>query len=78
MNHIRQHRGATFVPLPEKLRRDIEWGCDCKFCKAHPDRKPQWDALGITIDNPQETWVVHFPELRAAKLADGEWKNWEA
>lgn len=62
--NVRHHGKAIFVPLPGGERRPINGGCNCAFCKAHPDQVPQWDALGINTANPTDTWTVHYPELR--------------
>jgi hypothetical protein len=65
-NGIKTHRiGKTmFIPLPVKVQQPID-GCDCKFCKAHPDRKPMWDTLAISPDS-ERTWTVHYPEIQRA------------
>ena len=36
---------TTFVKLPEPLRRPIEGGCSCNFCKEHPRLTPSWDTV---------------------------------
>jgi hypothetical protein len=56
-------RGDTlFMPLPGDLRRPIEGGCSCAFCKAHPDLVPQWDVVACSPASPY-AWTVHYPEL---------------
>jgi hypothetical protein len=57
--------GATvFVALPEELREPIPFGCECRWCKAHPELKPMWDTLSIDPEaNRSDAHTVHFPEL---------------
>lgn len=69
LNQFRIHTDAdsrtgvptAFVPLPYNVRRVIELGCQCPYCKANPERTPKWDTLAISIDG--ETWIVHYPEI---------------
>lgn len=64
MNGIKivKRNRAMFVPLPKELQSEISWGCDCSFCKSHPDRIPMWDTMGVSPDF-DSTWVVHYPEI---------------
>lgn len=59
--------GVIYLRLPKELRRPITSGCDCKYCKAHPDIPPTWDTLAVpTGDKPDQTsWTVHMPEAGA-------------
>lgn len=57
-----KHKNDIFAPLPVNDRRPINGGCQCQFCKAHPDRIPQWDAVGIEPETLTQ-WIVHYPEL---------------
>jgi hypothetical protein len=55
-------RGSTqFVALPVIAQRPIEGGCDCRYCKAHPNRTPKWDTLAFVSST--DAWTVHFPDL---------------
>jgi hypothetical protein len=48
-----------FARLPASYQKPITWGCECSFCKQHPDRAPMWDTLAT---DGVDTWVVHHPE----------------
>jgi hypothetical protein len=50
---------TTFVSLPVPLQRPITGGCQCAFCKAHPNRPPMWDTLAT---DGVDSWTVHYPE----------------
>lgn len=54
--------GTVFLPLPAAMRRPIIFGCNCPFCKAHPNETPSWDTLAGHPDQ-RWTWTVHFPEV---------------
>lgn len=54
--------GTVFLPLPEKMWRPVPFGCECTYCKAHPNKPPMWDTLAGHPDK-EWTWVVHYPEL---------------
>lgn len=60
-----KNKGTMFVALPRSLRRDIDGGCVCNFCKAHPNEKPQWDTLAVDSTAPDigKAWPVHYPEV---------------
>lgn len=55
---------TIFVPIPRSLARDIDGGCQCDYCKAHPEIAPKWDCLAIPagMDGNQHAWTVHMPE----------------
>jgi hypothetical protein len=55
--------GTLFVALPAELQRTIEGGCQCLYCKDHPDKPPMWDTLAIDAKAQRHTWTVHYPEL---------------
>lgn len=57
--------GTLFVSLPPELRRDIDGGCQCSYCVAHPSKVAQWDTLAIDAKAQRNTWTVHYPELDA-------------
>lgn len=54
--------GTVLLRLPVTMQREISGGCQCPFCKTHPDHLPMWDALA---GHPRDgrTWTVHAPEL---------------
>lgn len=63
MNGIRvkKHKdGTMFVPLPLEVQRPVTGGCQCSYCKDHPDKTPMWDTLAL---HPEQdvTWTVHYP-----------------
>jgi hypothetical protein len=60
---VTQVNETFFIPLPIESRRVIEGGCDCAYCKTHPDKTPQWDTLAVASGSPY-AWTVHFPELQ--------------
>lgn len=55
--------GTVVMPLPHLMRRPISGGCQCPFCKTHPDRTPMWDALAGHPKDPGFTWTIHYPDL---------------
>ena len=62
---VTRRNQTLFVAVPAEMRRDIEGGCRCGFCVAHPDRVPQWDTLALARNGGPNarTWTVHCPEL---------------
>jgi hypothetical protein len=66
LSGVRPHLvgGTVFVALPAALHREIAGGCQCGFCKEHPDKTPMWDTLAIDAAAERHTWVVHYPELQ--------------
>lgn len=65
MNGITAKRikDTIFVPLPAEVRKAIQGGCECSYCKAHPNETPTWDTLAIDVKCHYPTWTVHFPDL---------------
>lgn len=59
---ITQVGESIFIPLPPLARRPIAGGCQCAFCKAHPDQTPQWDTLAVS-PGTKYAWTVHYPEI---------------
>lgn len=65
---------SIWIPIPDEIAEPIDGGCDCDWCKAHPDRVPKWDAICIAR-NPDDkarnvggiittrAHTVHYPEL---------------
>ena len=63
---------TLFVPLPKDQQAPINGGCDCRFCKTHPEATPMWDTMALSIDGSHEhTWTVHFPELAPVCRVEG-------
>ena len=65
MKNIVRLGRTMFVPLPVTMRRPIAGGCQCRFCRAHPLKTPEWDTLAFDEDDPAYTWAVHYPEAYA-------------
>lgn len=64
---IVRRRDTIFIALPAPLQIPIEGGCDCPYCKAHPDRIPAWDTLAVPAKpgvKPDTAWTVHNPEFK--------------
>ncbi len=57
---------TTFITLPETLARPIDGGCQCPYCKSHPNHVPAWDVLA---SDGKKSWTVHYPELKNRKAA---------
>lgn len=51
---------TTYVLLPPSLRRPIDGGCRCPFCKQNPDLTPSWDTLAVPFTG--HAWTVHMPD----------------
>ena len=64
MNSMRAVRRdkTLFIALPPEQQRKIDWGCECAYCKSHPDRAPMWDTLSVSV-NGGWTCTVHYPDL---------------
>ncbi len=65
MDVLGQYKNTIFIRLPESVSAVIEWGCECPYCKAHPDIKPRWDTLCVPTNDPlaKHTWTVHMPDV---------------
>ena len=64
---------TLYLRLPETLRRPIESGCDCPYCKAHPKLKPLWDTLAAPLKptgSDDHCWVVHHPEVERLSVIE--------
>ena len=62
---IKRTKDAIYMRIPTDVSTVIEWGCDCPYCKAHPDILPRWDTLAITTEKSKSydaTWTVHMPD----------------
>ena len=67
--------GTLFVPIPKELAQDIPGGCDCPYCKAHPNETPKWDCLALPAKPEAKTshvWTVHYPGIAH------KGKSWQA
>jgi hypothetical protein len=53
-------RGMTFVTLPYSLRKPINGGCSCDYCKDHPNATPAWDTVAT---DGIDSWTIHYPEM---------------
>ncbi len=71
MEVLRVWRGSAYLRIPSELRRVIDGGCGCTYCKTHPAETPTWDTLGVPlIGQRRSTWTLHAPEWRAGDKAD--------
>jgi hypothetical protein len=59
---MKKYKVTFFARLPENAKRAIDGGCQCAFCKAHPDKTPAWDTLAVDPDSCT-AWTVHYPEM---------------
>ena len=60
---------GIFVPIPRHLALPVDGGCDCSYCKAHPEITPLWDTIAICAMAPSNKYhdtvtTVHYPELQ--------------
>ena len=60
---VHKVKETLFVALPLDARRTIEGGCQCPYCKAHPESKAAWDTLAMAASGNDRTWIVHYPEI---------------
>jgi hypothetical protein len=63
---IARFGGAIYLRLPQDLQRDCG-GCSCDYCKAHPDERPMWDTLAVSIERTTRherdwSWTIHMPD----------------
>jgi hypothetical protein len=84
MHALRLEDGRVYITLSPELQRPIDGGCDCKWCKSHPDNTPAWDCLVIPagdVPNQRGLITVHWPEIHAPEAkgkrefhgVKGEW-----
>lgn len=59
---VKTRDGTLFVALPPAAQTAIGYGCECPYCKAHPDKTPMWDTLAVAPHH-NRTWTVHYPEF---------------
>lgn len=62
---LRVWRGSVYLRLPVELQR-ATGGCDCRYCKAHPELVPCWDTLGVPLMPGASSWTLHAPEWQAS------------
>ncbi len=60
---ILRTKDAIYLRIDEALQRPCD-GCDCPYCKAHPNETPSWDTLAIPLKiSPTDfSWTVHMPD----------------
>jgi hypothetical protein len=70
--YVSQDGSTLYVAIPRELAADIPGGCDCPYCKKHPDITPKWDTLALAAkpkgDTAEHSWTVHCPDRGALKL----------
>jgi len=59
---VRKNSDVIFVSLPSELRRPCG-GCNCDYCKKHPELEPSWDTLAVPTKEDGHTHVCHYPEF---------------
>lgn len=58
---------TIFIALPKAARKVIPYGCNCYYCKAHPDQNPTWDTIAVAADVVNaHAFTVHYPEFANA------------
>jgi hypothetical protein len=63
---IAQAKDAIYLRIPRSLAKDIELGCSCDYCKAHPDKTPKWDTLCVPLKGSyQYACTVHMPDPKS-------------
>lgn len=59
------HDNTVWLRIPRP--QPIPGGCQCPYCKAHPEDVPLWDTLSIptNYDNRTEAnaHTIHAPEF---------------
>jgi hypothetical protein len=57
--------GTRYIRLPDSLATPVGGGCNCAYCKSHPDEIPAWDTLVVPDgrENSRHTWTVHWPGM---------------
>jgi hypothetical protein len=76
MHVVKVLPSAIYLRIDPGLRRPIDGGCSCTYCRNHPDSRPMWDTLAIPLDpigstpDRRGTWTVHAPEWTIATYAD--------
>jgi len=69
---LRVWHGAVYVRIPEDYAVPIQGGCQCAYCKSHPNEIPSWDTLGIPLEAREMTWTVHAPEWKSTDRVSAE------
>jgi hypothetical protein len=55
---------TIFIPLPRLFQTEIKGGCNCDFCRSHPNEIPAWDTIAVDATGTNKrTWTVHAPEF---------------
>ena len=62
-------RTTIYLRIPAELATPCG-GCDCAYCKAHPERIPSWDTLAVCDTRADHSWTVHYPDPRPLTPAD--------
>lgn len=60
---VKHENNTVFIALPAELRRPIEGGCQCVWCRRHPALTPSWDTLAVGRTDGGYAWTVHYPEF---------------
>jgi len=70
--YVSKDGSTLYVAIPREIAADVTGGCDCPYCKLHPDIAPKWDTVAIAAkpkgDKAERTWTVHCPDRGELKL----------
>jgi hypothetical protein len=55
---------TVYLRIPDELATEIDGGCCCEYCKAHPMETPRWDTLAVCDSRTDHSWSVHYPDPR--------------
>ncbi len=71
MTVLGEYLNTVYVRLPATISKVIEFGCECDYCKAHPDLEPRWDVLCVPVSDKlvNHTWTIHMPVIADFVLA---------
>ena len=64
MTVLGRYNNTLYIRIPYELAKDCN-GCDCPYCKAHPDLIPKWDVMAVSCKQGDYgfTWTVHMPQV---------------
>jgi hypothetical protein len=70
--YVSKDGSTLYVAIPRELAADVTGGCDCPYCKLHPDVAPKWDTVAMAAkpkgNKAERTWTVHCPDRGELKL----------
>lgn len=60
---LRTDDRSVWLRIPHEKARPVPGGCQCPWCKAHPDAIPAWDVLIVPLRPGSYAVEIHGPEL---------------